>query len=117
MCLIYLTLAIGRVSQMASTSETVREVASDGHFEAEVFFRSAKALGDPVLGFENGDLWCVQALVLMAVYQMLLSGCNAAYMYIGGPFLSYFSRLFGPNFPQEQLRGWPSHLVFIGSRI
>jgi hypothetical protein len=50
---------------------------------AEMFYRSAKLLGDPVSGFEDADLWSVQALVLMSIYTLAISKRNAAYAYYG----------------------------------
>lgn len=50
---------------------------------AELFFKSAKFLLDSSSGFEDGDLWSVQALSLMTIYQIMVSRWNAAYALIG----------------------------------
>lgn len=50
---------------------------------ADVFFRNAKSLADPVSGFEDADFWSVQALVLMALYMLSVSKRNASYAYYG----------------------------------
>lgn len=50
---------------------------------AEIFFRSAKCLGDPTSGFEDADFWSVQALLLMSVYMLTKTKRNAAYAYHG----------------------------------
>jgi hypothetical protein len=50
---------------------------------AEIFYRNAKSLADPVSGFEDADFWSVQALLLMALYMLSVSKRNAAYAYFG----------------------------------
>ena len=83
----YLVLAIGLVLQphsMSIQTDGTFNTLSPSHIDhAELLFRSAKFLGECVSGFENGDLWSVQALCLMGVYQMMVSRWNAAYVYIG----------------------------------
>ena len=50
---------------------------------AELFFRSAKSLADPVSGFEDADFWSIQALLLMSLYMLAVSKRNASYAYFG----------------------------------
>lgn len=50
---------------------------------ADLYFRSGKFLGELVPGYEDGDIWSVQARVLMALYKFLVSKWNAAYEYLG----------------------------------
>lgn len=88
LCLLYLVFAIGLVlANPAADTEEARIIdgmRSDKRADwAEVFYRSAKLLGDPVSGFEDADLWSVQALVLMSVYTLAISKRNAAYAYYG----------------------------------
>ncbi|KAF9874032.1 hypothetical protein CkaCkLH20_08404 [Colletotrichum karsti] len=87
LCLLYLTFAIGMVlaTPLPNTKEDVifKKLKSTEFDRAELFFRSAKALGDPISGFEDADFWSVQALSLMAVYMLAVSKRNAAYAYFG----------------------------------
>lgn len=88
LCLLYLVFAIGLVlaNPMADTEEAkmIERMRNDEHNDwAEMYYRSAKLLGDPVSGFEDADLWSVQALVLMSVYTLAISKRNAAYAYYG----------------------------------
>jgi hypothetical protein len=90
LCLLYLVLAIGLVlaHPASNTDEAtiINRLRSDkGTDWAEMFYRSAKLCGDPVTGFEDADLWSVQALVLMSVYTLAISKRNAAYSYYGEP--------------------------------
>jgi short subunit fatty acids transporter len=87
-CLLYLVFAIGLVlANPAPNTEEARiidRMRSDRNTEwAEMFYRSAKLLGDPVSGFEDSDLWSIQALILMSVYMLTISKRNAAYAYYG----------------------------------
>lgn len=87
LCILHLVFAIGLV--LATPLPGTREDAvirrlRDGQFDrAELFFRSAKCLGDPESGFEDADFWSVQALLLMSVYLLAVSKRNAAYAYYG----------------------------------
>ncbi|KAI9166702.1 Filamentous growth regulator [Paramyrothecium foliicola] len=87
LCLMHLTFAIGLVmatpvpnSREEAVIKTLRGEPVD---RAEVFFRAARSLGDPVSGFEDADLWSVQALSLMSVYMLAVSKRNAAYAHFG----------------------------------
>ncbi|OLN94008.1 Filamentous growth regulator 27-like protein 1, partial [Colletotrichum chlorophyti] len=87
LCLLYLTFAIGTVlgTPLPGSKEDAifKKLRSSQLDRAELFFRSAKALGDPISGFEDADFWSVQALSLMAVYMLAVSKRNAAYAYFG----------------------------------
>ena len=88
LCLLYLVFAIGLVLANPATDteefKIVERLRGDKKTDwAEMFYRSAKLLGDPVSGFEDADLWSVQALVLMSVYTLAISKRNAAYAYYG----------------------------------
>ncbi|KAL0931765.1 fungal specific transcription factor domain-containing protein [Colletotrichum truncatum] len=87
LCLLYLTFAIGMVLATPlpnSKGDAIFKKLRSNQFDrAELFFRSAKALGDPISGFEDADFWSVQALSLMAVYMLAVSKRNAAYAYFG----------------------------------
>ncbi|CRK21799.1 hypothetical protein BN1708_013227 [Verticillium longisporum] len=94
-CLLYLTFAIGTVlgTPLPSTREDAvfKKLRTDQFNRAEMFFRSAKSLADPVSGFEDADFWSVQALSLMAVYMLAVSKRNAAYAYFGMAVRSAFA--------------------------
>lgn len=67
-----------------SEEDTIIQKLQDGQTDrAELFFKSAKCLGDPTSGFEDADFWSVQALLLMAVYMLTKTKRNAAYAYHG----------------------------------
>ena len=51
--------------------------------QSEIFFLNAKSINNPVIGFEDADLWSIQALILMALYLLLKSRRNPAFAYIG----------------------------------
>jgi hypothetical protein len=87
LCLLYLVFAIGLVlaTPFPGTREDtiIKRLRSEQFDRAEVFFRSAKFLGDPLSGFEDADFWSVQALSLMSIYMLSVSRRNAAYAYYG----------------------------------
>ncbi|KAK2064494.1 fungal-specific transcription factor domain-containing protein [Colletotrichum caudatum] len=87
LCLLYLTFAIGTVLGTplpgSKQDDIFKKLRASDYDRAELFFRSAKALGDPITGFEDADFWSVQALSLMAVYMLAVSKRNAAYAYFG----------------------------------
>ncbi|KAJ2896619.1 hypothetical protein MKZ38_005409 [Zalerion maritima] len=95
LCLLYLTFAIGLVfiTPLPGTREdaVAKKLRSEQFDRAELFFRSAKCLADPVSGFEDADFWSVQALLLMAVYMLSVSKRNAAYAYYGMAVRSAFA--------------------------
>jgi hypothetical protein len=87
LCLLFLVLAIGLV--MAAPSPGTREDAiiqklkGERADRAEVFYLDAKHLKDPSAGFEDAGFWSIQALTLMAVYNLAVSKRNAAYAFYG----------------------------------
>jgi hypothetical protein len=88
LCLLNLVFAVGLVlSRPVSGSEeelVIRRLRGNKEINrAEVFFRNAKGLADPVSGFADADFWSVQALLLMAIYMLSVSKRNAAYAYYG----------------------------------
>ncbi|KAI0023273.1 fungal-specific transcription factor domain-containing protein [Xylariomycetidae sp. FL0641] len=87
LCLLYLVFAIGLVMAAphpASDEEAIIEkLRSERANRAELFFRNAKSLADPVSGFEDADFWSIQALLLMSLYMLAVSKRNASYAYFG----------------------------------
>lgn len=87
LCLLNLVFAIGLVLATpvpGSEEDRVIQKLQAGQIDrAELFFRSAKCLGDPTTGFEDADFWSVQALLLMSVYMLAKTKRNAAYAYHG----------------------------------
>ncbi len=87
LCLLFLTWAIGLVmaTPEPGTPEeaVIRRLRGQPYDQAELFFRSAKCLGDPLNGLEDADFWSVQALALMCIYMLAVSKRNAAFVYIG----------------------------------
>ena len=67
-------------SHEARVIEAVRSKHPD---QAELFFLHAKIISDPFVGFEDGDLWTVQALLLMAIFMITKAKRNTAAAYIG----------------------------------
>ncbi|RYC58363.1 hypothetical protein CHU98_g7846 [Xylaria longipes] len=95
LCLLYLVFAIGLVmaapspgSDEAAVIDKLRDERSN---RAELFFRSAKSLADPVSGFEDADFWSIQALLLMSLYMLSISKRNASYAYYGMAVRSAFA--------------------------
>lgn len=86
-CLLYLVFAIGLVlatpTPGSDDDEVINKLQAGPTDRAELFFRSAKCLGDPTSGFEDADFWSVQALLLMSVYMLARTKRNAAYAYHG----------------------------------
>lgn len=89
LCLLYLVLAIGLVLATpvpgSEEHQIIQKLQMGQVDRAELFFRSAKCLGDPTTGFEDADFWSVQALLLMSVYMLAKTKRNAAYAYHGRP--------------------------------
>ena len=67
-------------SHEARVIETVRSKYPD---QSELFFLHAKSISDPFVGFEDGNLWTVQALLLMALFMVTKAKRNTAAAYIG----------------------------------
>lgn len=87
LCHLNLVLAIGYClatpevgSREAAIIDDIRSKYPD---QSEVFFLNAKSMNNPIVGFEDGDVWSIQALLLMAVYMLLRSKRNAAFSYLG----------------------------------
>ena len=51
--------------------------------QSDIFYLNAKSISNPVIGFEDADLWSIQALLLMALFMLLKSKRNPAFAYIG----------------------------------
>lgn len=87
LCLLYLVLAIGLVmaAPIPGTREDgiIQKLRGEQADRAEVFYLDAKNLSDPSAGFEDAGFWSIQALTLMAVYNLAVSKRNAAYAYYG----------------------------------
>lgn len=95
-CLLYLVFAIGLVlANPAPDSEEeglIANLRNDQNFNwPEAFFGAAKHCGDPMSGFEDADLWSVQALILMSVYMLSISRRNSANAYYGMAVRSAFA--------------------------
>ncbi|ERT00799.1 hypothetical protein HMPREF1624_02032 [Sporothrix schenckii ATCC 58251] len=87
LCLLFLAFSIG-LAMAASNADTVdasalRQLVELPYDQAELFFRTAKVMDDPLNGVEDAELWSVQAQLLMAVYMLAVSKRNAAFTYHG----------------------------------
>lgn len=106
LCLLYLVFAIGLVLAtpvLGSEDHQIIQKLQMGQMDrAELFYRSAKCLGDPTTGFEDADFWSVQALLLMSVYMLAKTKRNAAYAYHGRPWNLVFNDGLYTNISQ----GW-----------
>ncbi|KAI3336882.1 hypothetical protein HD806DRAFT_21519 [Xylariaceae sp. AK1471] len=95
LCLLYLVFAIGLVMAApfpgSDEAAVIDKLRSDRANRAELFFRNAKSLADPVSGFEDADFWSIQALLLMALYMLAVSKRNASYAYYGMAVRSAFA--------------------------
>ena len=93
LCHLNLVLAIGLclATPEPNTTEAavVDDVRSKDPDQSEVFYLSAKTLTNPAVGFEDGDIWSVQALILMSFYMMSKSRRNSAYTLIGKDLRSF----------------------------
>ena len=67
-------------SEEARVIEAVRSKYPD---QAELFFLHAKSISDPFVGFEDGNMWTIQALLLMALFMITKAKRNTAAAYIG----------------------------------
>jgi hypothetical protein len=81
-------------SPESDEAAVIDKLRSERTNRAELFFRNAKSLADPVTGFEDADFWSIQALLLISLYMLAISKRNASYAYYGEcsysiPFLSY----------------------------
>ena len=64
-------------------AHVIEAVKSKYPDQAEMFFLHAKTISDPFVGFEDGDLWTIQALLLMAIFMVMKAKRNTAAAYIG----------------------------------
>ena len=69
-------------------AEIINSLRTNYPDQSEIFYLNAKSINNPVVGFEDADLWSVQALLLMALYMLLRTRRNPAYAYIGIAFLT-----------------------------
>lgn len=87
LCILNLVFAIGLViahpGQGNDEEEVIQTLQSEPANRAELFFRNARAIYDPVLGIEEADFWSVQALLLVSLYMLAVSRRNASYVYCG----------------------------------
>lgn len=87
LCLFHLTIAIGLVLATpppgTQDDAIIHKLRAGPIDQAEVFYFNARHLGDPTTGFENADIWSIQALLLMAIYNLAISKRNAAFAYCG----------------------------------
>ncbi|RYP41169.1 hypothetical protein DL767_001173 [Monosporascus sp. MG133] len=95
LCLLYLVFAIGlvlaRPVQGSAEEAVITKLHSERVSRAELFYRNARMLADPVSGFEDADFWSVQALLLTSLYMLAVSKRNAAYAYHGMAVRSAFA--------------------------
>ncbi|RYP56879.1 hypothetical protein DL771_011521 [Monosporascus sp. 5C6A] len=95
LCLLYLVFAIGlvlaRPVQGSAEEAVISKLRSESVSRAELFYRNARMLADPVSGFEDADFWSVQALLLTSLYMLAVSKRNAAYAYHGMAVRSAFA--------------------------
>ena len=87
LCHLNLVFAIGLAfatpipgTQEAEVIHSLRAKYPD---QSEIFLLNAKSISNPIVGFEDADLWSIQALLLMALYMLLKARRNPAFAYIG----------------------------------
>ena len=87
LCHLNLVFAIGLTfatpmpgTQEAEIIDSLRAKYPD---QSEIFLLNAKSINNPVVGFEDANLWSIQALLLMALYMLLKTKRTPAYAYIG----------------------------------
>ncbi|CAK7237030.1 hypothetical protein SEUCBS140593_009820 [Sporothrix eucalyptigena] len=87
LCLLYMAMAIGLIMATpvpgSDEEAIIRAVRDQSHDQAELFFRSAKCLANPLDNIEETDFWSVQALTLTTVYMLAASRRNTAYSFHG----------------------------------
>lgn len=64
-------------------AEIIHSLRANYPDQSEIFFLNAKSINNPIIGFEDADLWSIQALLLMALYMLMKSRRNPAFAYIG----------------------------------
>ncbi|KAI0115046.1 fungal-specific transcription factor domain-containing protein [Daldinia grandis] len=86
LCILNLVFAVGLVIARPLPGTDDAAVIQNLHSEpvnrAELFFRNGKKNG-PESGFEDADFWSIQALILMSLYMLSISGRNASHAYHG----------------------------------
>lgn len=125
LCRLNLVLAIGLVIacplQGTEAGVVIQKLHREPINRAELFYRNARDLYGPATGFQDADFWSVQALLLMSLYLLAVSGRNASYIYVGmaihsakalGLHREETMEVFEP--PERQLRKsvWRSLFVF-----
>lgn len=87
LCLLFLSFAIGLAMATPDADNVevtaMRPLLDLPYDQAELFFRTAKVMDDPLSGIEDADFWSVQAQLLMSVYMLAASKRNAAFTYHG----------------------------------
>jgi hypothetical protein len=87
LCLLNLVFAIGltMATPLSGSPEAlvIDKLRSEHLDRAEVFYRNAKDLNDPMTGLEDQDFWAVQALLLMSVYMLAKTKRNTAFALLG----------------------------------
>lgn len=87
LCRLNLVLAIGLVIacplQGTEAGVVIQKLHREPINRAELFYRNARDLYGPATGFQDADFWSVQALLLMSLYLLAVSGRNASYIYVG----------------------------------
>lgn len=74
---------LARPPHGSAEEAVISKLRSERVSRAELFYRNARMLADPVSGFEDADFWSVQALLLTSLYMLAASKRNAAYVYHG----------------------------------
>ncbi|KAF3064931.1 Filamentous growth regulator 27 [Daldinia childiae] len=86
LCILNLVFAVGlviaRPLQGTDEAAVIQSLHSEPINRAELFFRNGKKNG-PDSGFEDADFWSIQALILMSLYKLSISGRNASHAYHG----------------------------------
>lgn len=115
---------IARPPHGSAQEAVISKLRSERVSRAELFYRNARMLADPVSGFEDADFWSVQALLLTSLYMLAVSKRNAAYVYHGkdtasGPYL-HFTMMATIAFTLIAIQAWRYGqlllLDFIGRR-
>ncbi|KAI0887368.1 fungal-specific transcription factor domain-containing protein [Annulohypoxylon maeteangense] len=95
LCLLNLVFAIGlaiaRPIRGTDEAAIIRSLHSEPISRAELFYRNAENIYNPVSGFEDADFWSIQALLLMSLYKLVVSKRNASYFYYGMAVRSAFA--------------------------
>ena len=88
-----LVFAVGLQLTQSSATHSFRENQilkrlDGGNIDrVEIFYFNATHLNDPALGFEDGDIPSIQALLLITVFMLTVAKRNAAWAYLGSSHL------------------------------